>query len=99
MVDGTYNIKVDVPFGRKDGTVVLRTDGDVVFADVDAPIIGKLSIEGRAEGDNKFTAEGTGKFKLVGVVDYTVEGEVAGDELHIDVTSEKGGLKLEGVRV
>ena len=98
MIDGTYKIEVDVPFGHKEGTVVLKTQGDVALADIDAPIIGKRSLEGRVEGD-AFTAEGSGKIKLVGKVDFTLKGKVSGDNLHIDIHSNKGDFELEGVRV
>ena len=97
MIAGTYKIQIDVPFGRKEGTVVLRTEGDTVLADIDAPVVGKQHVEGKAEGDT-FTAEGSGKIKLVGKIDYTLEGEVAGDDLRIDIHSSKGEFKLEGVR-
>ena len=98
MIDGTYKIKVDVPFGRKEGTVVLRTEGNTVYADVDAPLVGKQHGQGQVDGDT-FTAQGSGKIKLVGVVDYTLVGRVTGDALHIDVQSSKGELALDGVRV
>ena len=98
MIDGTYKIKVDVPFGRKEGVITLRTEGDVAFADVDAPIIGKKSIKGHVEGDT-FTGKGADKFKLVGKVDYTIRGAVSGDNLHIDIQTNKGELALEGTRV
>lgn len=97
MLDGTYKIKVDVPFGRKDGTITLQTKGDTVVADIDAPLVGKQHVEGRAEGDT-FTAEGSGKIKLVGKIDYTLKGEVQGDDLHIDISSNKGDMHLDGVR-
>ena len=97
MIDGTYKISVDVPFGRKDGTIVLRTEGDTAIGDIDAPIVGKQHIEGHAEGDT-FTAEGSGKIKLVGKVDFTLKGIVSGDNLHIDIDSNKGEFKLDGVR-
>ena len=97
MIDGTYKIKVDVPFGRKDGTVILRTDGDVVTADIDAPVVGKQHVEGHAEGDT-FTAQGSGKIKLMGKIDYSLKGKVSGDKLSIDIDSNKGEFKLEGVR-
>lgn len=98
MLDGTYLVKVDIPFGRKECEVVLRTEGSTVYADVDAPIIGKRSVQGCCEGDT-FTAQGSGKAKLVGRVDYTIKGEVSGDKLRIDIQSNRGDLTLEGVRV
>ena len=98
MIDGTYKIGVDTPLSRKEGTVTLRTEGDKLFASIDAPIIGKREMEGRAEGDT-FTAEGSGKIKLIGKVDFTVKGEVTGDDLRIDIQSTKGDLHLTGVLI
>lgn len=98
MLDGTYKIKVDVPFGRKDGTVNLSTQGDTLFADIDVPIIGKKHAEGRVEG-NTFTAEGSEKVKFMGKVDYSLRGEVSGDNLHIDFDTNKGNFELDGTRV
>lgn len=97
MIDGTYKINVDVPFGRKDGTIVLRTEGDAVIADINAPVVGEQHVEGHAEGD-KFTAQGSGKIKLVGKVDYSLEGEVTGDKLLMQIKTNKGDLEIEGVR-
>ena len=97
MLDGTYNIKVDVPIGRKDGTINLSTKGDIVSAESDAPIVGKQHLEGHAEGDT-FTAEGSGKVKFMGKIDYTLKGEVSGDNLHIDISSNKGNFTLDGTR-
>lgn len=97
MLDGTYKIKIDVPFGRKDGTVELSTNGDTVSAEIDAPIVGKQHMEGHAEGDT-FTAEGSKKVKLMGKIDYTLKGEVSGDNLHIDISSNKGNFTLDGTR-
>lgn len=97
MIDGTYKIKVDIPFGRKDGTVVLHTQGNVVAADIDAPIVGRQHVEGLAEGDT-FTAQSTGKIKMFGTIEYALKGEVAGDTLHLVIQSNKGAFALEGVR-
>lgn len=98
MLDGTYKIKVDVPFGRKDGTITLQTKGDTITADIDAPLVGKQQVEGRAEGDT-FTAAGSGKIKLLGKIDFTLKGKVDGDNLHVDISSNKGDMALDGVRV
>ena len=98
MIDGTYKIKIDLPFGRKDGTITLRTEGNTLFADIDAPLIGEAHVQGTASG-NTFAAEGSGKIKLVGRVDYTITGEVSGNELRLDIHTNKGDFKFEGVRV
>lgn len=98
MIDGTYKIEVDVPFGRKEGTLTLRSEGNVAYADIDAPIIGKRQLEGSCEG-NTFTGQGSGKVKLVGNIEYTLQGEVSGDDIRIDIHSNKGDFKIDGVRV
>ena len=77
----------------------MRTEGDTIFADIDAPLIGKQQLEGHLEEDGSFTAEGTFKLKLIGKVKYTLRGEVVGDDLHISIDSSKGKLEVEGKRV
>ncbi len=98
MIDGTYKIMVDSPLGRKESIIVLETEGDVLRADVDAPVIGKQKMQGHVDGDT-FTAHGSTKVLLVGKIDFTIKGEVSGDVLHIDIQSSKGNLELEGVRL
>ena len=98
MIDGKYRFEVDVPFGRKEGTIVLRTEGDAAFADIDAPVIGKNHMEGQVDGDT-FTAQGSGKIKFKGNVEFTAVGTVSGDNLHVDIKSTKGDFVIEGVRV
>ncbi len=97
MVDGTYTIQIDTPFGKKPGSVVLRTEGDKVISEIDAPLIGKQSTEAELDGDT-FTTEGTFKLKLLGKVQYSLRGEVVGDNLTIYIDSSKGHYELAGVR-
>ena len=97
MVDGTYTIQVDTPFGSKQGTVTLRSEGDVVYGEIDAPVIGAVSTEGKLEGD-VFTSEGEFKAPLVGVVTYSLRGEVKDDDLHVVIDSSKGTINMDGVR-
>ena len=98
MIDGKYSFGVDVPFGRKEGTIVLRTEGDAAFADIDAPVIGKNHMGGQVDGDT-FTAQGSSKIKFMGNVEFTAVGTVSGDNLHVDIKSNKGDFVIEGVRV
>ena len=84
MIDGTYQVEIDAPLGRKTGLVVIRTDGGAAIADIDAPFIGK---------------QGTFKLKLVGKVSYALDGQVIGDELHISIDSSKGSFELTGARI
>ena len=98
MIDGTYSVEVDSPLGRKQGTVAIRTEGEVARAEIDAPLVGKQNIEGRVEGD-RFTAKGEFIIMLVGKVSYSLQGEVKGDELHVSIDSSKGAFNLVGTRV
>lgn len=98
MIDGTYKIKVDVLFASKEGMVDVRSEGDVAIVDVDVPIIGKDSAKGTIDGDS-FTIKGSKMIFLVGKVNYSLTGRVSGDDLYVDIKSNKGSLKLKGVRV
>ncbi|MBR3316573.1 MAG: hypothetical protein IKG21_01965 [Atopobiaceae bacterium] len=98
MLDGTYKVEVDTPFGRKPGTVALRSEGDVVYANMEMPVIGKQDVAMQADGDG-FSTEGEFKVRLLGKVAYTLHGEVEGDNLHIEIDSSKGKLELDGTRV
>ena len=51
-----------------------------------------------ATGDT-FTAKGSGKIKFVGQIDYTLNGEVSGNDLVINIQSNKGAFKLQGTRI
>ena len=97
MIDGKYTIKVDTPLGKRPGTVILKTQGDVFYADIDAPVVGKQKTEGTVKG-NTFATEGTFKLKLFGKVSYKLYGKVDGNKLEIVIDSSKGQIKLDGVR-
>ena len=98
MIDGTYKIKVQVLFGYKSGKIVLHTEGDKLLADIDVPIIGRHHVEGTVDGD-KFSAKGSGMALPLGLIRFNIKGEVSGDDLHLDIKSNKGNLKMDGVRV
>lgn len=98
MIDGKYSVELDTPLGRKKGTVGMRTQGDAFFAVIDAPLIKNQQVEGRVDGD-AFTAEGAIKLKLVGKLDYKLNGEVAGDDLHIRLDTSKGAFEVTGKRI
>ena len=98
MIDGTYNLTIGTPLGTKSGTASLRTEGNKVYANIDAPIIGKQQAIATADGDT-FTAAGSFKVMFAGTVDYTLKGEVADDNLNIVIDSNKGTFNITGVRV
>ena len=77
--------------------MVLRTKGDTFTADIDAPVIGKQKTSGRVSGDT-FSAEGYFKMLLVGKVTYKLRGEVKGDDLKIQIKSNKGNFDFVGSR-
>lgn len=98
MIDGTYNVEADTPIGKKSGTVALRTQGDTVLGEIDMPIVGKQNVEAeKGEGDT-FSAQGVFKALLVGKVNYSLQGQVENDELHVSIVSSKGDFELKGTR-
>ena len=98
MIDGTYNVDIDSPIGRKQGTAILRAEGDKLIADIDMPVIKKQHFEGQVEGD-KFSADGMIKLFLLGEITYSLRGEVVGDEMRATLDSSKGTFELAGKRV
>ena len=98
MLDGVYRGEVDTKLGKKSGTVVLATQGDMVAIDLEAPIVGKQELVGKANGDS-FTADGSVKVPFMGSIDYTVEGKVEGDTISAVVHTSKGNMKLTGTRM
>ena len=98
MIDGKYRIEADTPLGRKSGTLELRTKGDIAYADIDAPVLGRKSAQGHASGDT-FAMEGSARIGLLGRIDYTVKGQVLGDNLRLDIQSNKGEFTFEGARI
>ncbi len=98
MIDGTYRMEIDSPLGHKRGTVTMRTEGNVVYADIDAPIIGKVTSQGHVDGDN-VSGEGMFKLGLFGKVSYKLQGRVEGDKLHITINTNKGTITAEGTRI
>ena len=99
MIDGTYEFEIDTPLGSKPGTAEISEDGGKVTGKIDAPVIGKQSIDGTLEGENAFIAQGKLKVLLMGKIDYTLHGVVDGDSLRIAATTSKGDFELVGTRV
>ena len=97
MIDGTYKIEIELLLSKKECLLTLSTEGDVVTAEIDIPLIGKKQAQGCVEGDT-FTADGSVKLKLIGDIDYELKGEVEGDKLILDIDTNKGKFLLEGVR-
>ena len=98
MVDGTYKLKVDVLIGRRYGKIVLRTEDDVLYADINAPIIGRQKVKGTVDGDS-FVVKGSGMVFPLGMLRYTLTGEVDGDNITVKCRTNKGNLTLKGQRV
>ena len=97
MIDGVYNVQVSGAIGNKSAKVGLRTEGDTVAIDLDAPMLGKRQAQGALNG-NAFTASGVYKIPLLGKIEYDMEGEVEGDELRATIHTSKGDLNIVGSR-
>ena len=98
MLDGKYAVEINTPFGRKSCTVDVNTQGEKVIADIDVPMLGRQKIEAHGEGDT-FSAQGALKLMFIGEIDYSLSGEVVGDDLKVDIKSSRGEFNVKGVRV
>ena len=98
MLDGRYKVEMVTPMGRKQGDVVLRTEGGQLFTRIDAPIIGKQEFVCSADGDS-FSGEGSFKVMLLGTVTFKGRGYVEGDDLHAILETNSGTFQIEGKRV
>lgn len=98
MIDGTYDIKAKTPLGKKKGSLVLVTSGDVCDADVS---VGKKAKHLRGSiQDSIVSFEGTVKLhKPFGELDYVLTGAVEGDELKGVCTTKKFKFDIIGTRV
>lgn len=99
MLDGTYYVEIDSRGERKSGTVTLRTEGDKVSCSIDAPIIGKKEVMAQLVGNDAFTAQGSLKVMLVSTVNYSLQGELHGNDLHVSAETDKGNFEVIGVRL
>ena len=98
MLDGTYAIEADSPFGRKSGPVAMAVSGDKVAIDLDVPLVGKQHAIGSVSGDS-FKAKGVIKVPLLGKFECEVTGSVQGDDLQATVHAKRGDLQIVGVRI
>ena len=98
MLDGMYVVEVDTLMGRELGQLFLKTEGDIVYMSVDAPVLGKQRFEGRAHG-NTFVIEGAWKLLVLGKVEYRVNGTLYGDDLALDIKTSKGDTRAVGIRI
>ena len=97
-MDGTYEITVKTGKGSKTGTVELVCAGEAVHAKLDAPILGKVEVDGTAGPDDTFVLNGTLRV-LFKRVNYTVEGQVVGDTLNATVKTSEGSVSVSGSRI
>ena len=97
MIDGTYDVEAKTPMGKKSGTLVLATEGDVCTADL--TIAGKTKrLLGSLDGED---VTFTGSVHLpfpVGNVDFTLTGTVVGDELSGVCRAKKFSFDVHGTR-
>ena len=95
MIDGTYAVEAKTPMGKKDGQLVLATEGSTCIADL--TIAGKTKrLQGTLDGEN-VTFEGSVHLP-VGNVDFTLTGTVVGDELKGVCKAKKFNFDVHGVR-
>ena len=97
MIDGNYLVRIDTLLIPQMSLATLKTEGDTVYVDIEAPIIGRRTSEGKVDG-NTFVCEGRLDVDLIGEITYTLSGEVDGDDIHIVIASNKGEFNFSGRR-
>ncbi len=98
MIDGIYEVKAKTPLGKKSGTLVLVTSGDVCAADFSYKKKTKR-LQGSIQGST-VTFEGEVKLpRPFGKLSYTLTGGVEGDELKGVCTTKKFKFDFNGTRV
>lgn len=98
MIDGNYMMQIDTLVGTQSSVATLKTEGDTVFVDIDAPVIGRRTSEGKIDGDT-FLCEGAFDVELLGQVAYTLRGEIDGDNLKVVIASNMGEFNFTGTRM
>lgn len=98
MLDGTYDVKAKTPLGKKQGTLVLATEGDVCHADLS--IIGmNKHLVGTINGQ-EVTFEGTVNLPFpIGKTNFTLTGTVEGDVLSGVCKTKKFSFDVSGTRI
>lgn len=97
MIDGKYEVSMDLPVGPIKGILYLVTDEMSVNGYLEA--MGKQSpfSGGTVEG-NQFRF--TGNFKtILGNINYNITGTVNGNKLEIEAVTNKGNFKIEGNKI
>ena len=97
-IDGTYEFSVDMGGKTQTGTAKVATDGDVVTATVQAPIVGTVKATGKKTGDNEFFVSGSVRV-LLKRVNFDVVARLEGDKLYTSCTSNMGAFDLVGTRI
>lgn len=98
MIDGRYNVEAKTPLGKKEGTLVLATEGNVCNADL--TIIGKTKhLVGTIDGQ-EVTFEGQISLPFpIGKTSFTLTGTVEGDVLSGVCKTKKFSFDVNGTRV
>ena len=97
MVDGTYNIYIDALLGHGRGKVTIRSEGDTAIANISAPVIGRQRVRGKVQ-DDTFTAKGSRIIFPLGRLEFTITCQVLGDDVKVDIKSNRGNFKFKGAR-
>lgn len=97
MLDGTYELLVNTPFGDKQGTAVLGTEGSVLTVDVKIHGFPRQKGKGTCDGDS-FSAKGSVRIPFMRTYQYVLRGSVQEDLLDAMLTSNIGTFRIAGIR-
>lgn len=98
MVEGTYDVAVDTPKHHKRGLLSLSSAGSNIAARLKLADMDPLDFAGTCN-DKDFTIEGTGQFGSLGEVEYTAEGNVWGNSVTINCSTNIGRIEIFGTQI
>ena len=96
MITGKYEVSLKTPMGLKKGELILNEEDSIITGNL--VVMGKENEinPGKSDGEN-FTFSGKLKTAM-GVVPYTCEASISGEEISGTVKTKKGDMALTGHR-
>ena len=98
MLDGTYRLTVNTRLGEITVTIDIAVTGEVADITASVPKFGKHHVTGIARGDS-FAAKGKVRIPILGRIEYVVAGHVTGDDLLIQLETNKGDRAVHAQRI
>ena len=98
MLDGRYRLTVNTKIGEIEVIIDIAVTGEVADLTASVPGFGQHHVTGIARNDS-FAAKGKVRIPILGKVEYVVAGHVDGDDLMLQLETNKGDRVTHAHRV